>query len=301
MSTSATSVNSGIVAFDSAIRRATTCCVRVSSTTDTSPFVVPVSATFGSDVPGEAAADAAAGSASGSFSFFAGFSSFFAPPSLERRLLDVGLHDPPAGARPLDRREVDALLLGQAPRDRRGLDPLAVAGAVGVRLRLGLLLVLLLRLRLALRLGVLLLVLLGLGLVLLGRLGSASSSSEGSASGSSSSSSSSSSVVGLRGRPVRRALRRRLLADRRDDLADRERVALARDGVERALLVGLVGHRGLVRLDLGDLLALGDLVALGDEPLQDRALLHRVGQAGHRDLGQRGPPTCRGRWPGRLR
>ena len=44
-----------------------------------------------------------------------------------------------------------------------------------------------------------------------------------------------------------------------------------------------------------------DLVSLGDQPLQDRALLHGVGQPGHRDLGQRGTSRCRGTWPGRLR
>ena len=72
-------------------------------------------------------------------------------------------------------------------------------------------------------------------------------------------SASSSSVLLLAAVAAR--VRRRVLADGRDDLADRQRVALAGDGVEDALLVGLVGHRRLVRLDLGDLLALGHLVA----------------------------------------
>ena len=75
------------------------------------------------------------------------------------------------------------------------------------------------------------------------------------------------------------------LADLRDRLADRERVALLGHDLERPRLVGLVGHVGLVRLDLDELLALGDLVAVGLEPLEDRALLHGVGQAGHRDVG----------------
>src|SRR6185295_2011658 len=59
-------------------------------------------------------------------------------------------------------------------------------------------------------------------------------------------------------------LRRRAaaLADARDDLADRERRALVGDDLERAVGVGLVGHRRLVGLDLDELLALRDLVAL---------------------------------------
>jgi PAS domain S-box-containing protein len=54
---------------------------------------------------------------------------------------------------------------------------------------------------------------------------------------------------------------------------------------QRPVLVGLVGHVGLVRLDLDELLASLDLVPVGLQPLEDRALLHRVGQAGHRDIG----------------
>ena len=54
---------------------------------------------------------------------------------------------------------------------------------------------------------------------------------------------------------------------------------------QRAVLVGLVRHVGLVGLDLDQLVPAGDLVAVGLEPLEDRALLHRVGQAGHRDVG----------------
>ena len=64
-----------------------------------------------------------------------------------------------------------------------------------------------------------------------------------------------------------------------------ERVALLGHDLERPRLVGLVGHVGLVRLDLDELFALGDLVAVGLEPLEDRALFHRVGQAGHGDVG----------------
>ena len=79
-------------------------------------------------------------------------------------------------------------------------------------------------------------------------------------------------------------------ADRRDRRADGERVALLGDDLQRPLLVGLVRHVGLVGLDLDELLALGDLVPVGLEPLEDRALLHRVGQAGHRDVGH--GPEC---------
>src|SRR3954447_25822607 len=46
MSTSVAIVNSGTVALDSAIRRAMTCWVRVSSWTLTSPLAVPVSETL---------------------------------------------------------------------------------------------------------------------------------------------------------------------------------------------------------------------------------------------------------------
>ena len=77
----------------------------------------------------------------------------------------------------------------------------------------------------------------------------------------------------------------RRFADPRDRRADGERVALLGHDLQRARRVGLVGHVGLVRLDLDELFALGDLVAVGLEPLQDRALLHGVGQAGHGDVG----------------
>ena len=57
------------------------------------------------------------------------------------------------------------------------------------------------------------------------------------------------------------------------------------DDPQHAVGVGLVGHVGLVRLDLDELLAALDLVPVGLQPLEDRALLHGVGQAGHRDVG----------------
>jgi hypothetical protein len=66
------------------------------------------------------------------------------------------------------------------------------------------------------------------------------------------------------------------------------RVALLGDDLQHAVRVGLVGHRGLVGLDLGELVAALDLVAVLLEPAQDRALLHRVGQAGHDDVGHGG-------------
>ena len=75
------------------------------------------------------------------------------------------------------------------------------------------------------------------------------------------------------------------VAEPRDRLADRQRVALLGDDAEHAVGVGLVGHVGLVGLDLDELLAAFDLVPVGLQPLEDRALLHRVGQAGHRDVG----------------
>ena len=49
--------------------------------------------------------------------------------------LDVGLHDPPAGAGALERAEIDAQLAGHPPRDRRGLHA-AVPAAVALGLAL---------------------------------------------------------------------------------------------------------------------------------------------------------------------
>ena len=67
--------------------------------------------------------------------------------------------------------------------------------------------------------------------------------------------------------------------------ADRQRLPDGGDDRQRALRRGLVGHRRLVGLDLDQLLADGDRVAVLLEPAEDRALLHRVRQARHRDLG----------------
>ena len=73
----------------------------------------------------------------------------------------------------------------------------------------------------------------------------------------------------------------------RDRRADGERVALPGDDPQSALLVGLVHHRGLVGLDLDELLAAAHVLAVALEPAQHGALLHRVGEAGHHDLAHR--------------
>jgi hypothetical protein len=51
--------------------------------------------------------------------------------------------------------------------------------------------------------------------------------------------------------------------------------------VERAGVLGLDLHRGLVGLDLGYRLALFDLLTLALEPLEEGAFLHRVAHLGH--------------------
>ena len=85
------------------------------------------------------------------------------------------------------------------------------------------------------------------------------------------------------------------VADARDRLADRQRVALlGHDLDQRAVGVGVVGHVGLVGLDLHERLAALDLAALLDQPLEDGALLHRVGQARHRDVAGHPAPLSRG-------
>ena len=92
--------------------------------------------------------------------------------------------------------------------------------------------------------------------------------------------------------PCRFAARLARIADARDRLADRQRVALlGHDLDQRAVGVGLVGHVGLVGLDLHERLAALDLAALLDQPLEDGPLLHRVGQAGHRDVGGHPSPS----------
>src|SRR4051812_39242009 len=158
MSTSVAMVNSGTVALDSAIRRAMTCWVRVSSWTLTSPLAVPVSATLAAGAAGAAgtAAAAACGSAAGGASGGAagaarpppgraraagrrappqgpprppgggrGRGGRGAPPGGAR--LAVGLHDPPAGARARQRGGVDPLPARDPPRAGRALGAPAVA------------------------------------------------------------------------------------------------------------------------------------------------------------------------------
>jgi hypothetical protein len=56
---------------------------------------------------------------------------------------------------------------------------------------------------------------------------------------------------------------------------------LDNDLVERAGVLGLDLHRGLIGFDFGYRLTLFDLVALALEPLEKGALLHRVTHLGH--------------------
>ena len=72
---------------------------------------------------------------------------------------------------------------------------------------------------------------------------------------------------------------------RRDDAADGQRLARARDDLQHPGRVGLVRQRRLVGLDLRQRLAARDRIAVGLQPLEDRALLHRVRQPRHDDLG----------------
>src|SRR6266478_2236456 len=66
-----------------------------------------------------------------------------------------------------------------------------------------------------------------------------------------------------------------------DGGADLGRHALLNDDVEHSVGFGLEVERRLVRFHLGDHLALLDGVAALLLPLDDRALLHRVGELGH--------------------
>ena len=112
MSISACRWKCGTVAFDSAIRRATVRCSFVSSTSRPSPLAVSgaTSACAGLDV------DESPGAERGR--------SHRRRRARGKRRLDVVLHDSPARALiRLERREVDAELGGEPPRDRRGLGP----------------------------------------------------------------------------------------------------------------------------------------------------------------------------------
>ncbi len=77
---------------------------------------------------------------------------------------------------------------------------------------------------------------------------------------------------------------RGLVPERRDHRADRERLTGLRDDRQLSRGRRLVRHRRLVGLDLEQLVARLDLIAGRFEPGQDRAVLHRVRQARHRDL-----------------
>src|SRR5256885_1740108 len=76
------------------------------------------------------------------------------------------------------------------------------------------------------------------------------------------------------------------LPDPSDHLPERDRLPLGHDDLDqRPVRVGLVRHVGLVGLDLAERLAALHLAALLDDPLEDRALLHGVGEPRHRDVG----------------
>ena len=266
MSTSSVRTNSGAVALDSAIRRAIVCWSRVSSSIVVSPLPVVASPDLAA---GFAASASGAGSVGRASSCSAGASSAGAPFLAAAWTSDFTIRPP--GPEPGEPGQLDAELGGHPARDRGRLDAAVAVARRLVDLLVGggdrRLLVGLLGLRRAVLRGrdvgavgrrrVVGGLLLGRGLLRGGLLLPARV------------------LGGLRG----------AAADRRDRLADRERVALLGHDLERAGLVGLIGHVGLVGLDLDQLVAAGDLVPVGLEPLQDRALLHRVGQAGHRDIG----------------
>ena len=253
MSTSSASEKSGAVAFDSAMRRVTVCCRRVSS--------------WISDLAlgaGLAAGGLGALRASGSRSSSALGRAAPAPPLSAAACTSAFTIRPPGpepssrasstpSSRAIRRATGEAFTRSPSPapllgaRAGRGARSARAAGLLGAR---------------GSRLG----------------LGSSARRSGSSRrllrSGSASAS------------PRRLLARLARLADARDQLADGERVALlGHDLDQHAVGVGLVGHVGLVRLDLHERLAALDLAALLHEPLEDRALLHRVGQARHRDVG----------------
>ena len=120
MSISAWSVNSGTVALASAMRRAMTCWVRVSSCTRTSPLAVPT--------PGAVGRRRGGGRRRGS-----GGRAAAAGAPRRGRGLDVGLHDPPARAAAAQGGEVHAVLAGDPAGDGRGLQPLGSGSGAGGR------------------------------------------------------------------------------------------------------------------------------------------------------------------------
>jgi hypothetical protein len=78
---------------------------------------------------------------------------------------------------------------------------------------------------------------------------------------------------------------RRSVADPRDQLADGHGRPRGHHHRERSGGLGLVGHRRLVGLYFGQLLALGDVATVLDQPGEDRPLLHGVRQARHQHVG----------------
>ena len=344
MSTSMDSVKCGIVALDSAIRRAMSCWMREGSCVVTSPLAVPVSA--GAPALGASASASAGalrlGGASGS-AVPACACGWAAPPDAAASTSALTIRPPGPVPSSAERSMPCSRAMRRATGDAFGSPAVTVGrGGVGLRRRplavalpacslrpacsfrrrpsarhrrcapsggllavvgLGLRLVLLLRRGLAVarprrRGGVLV----ALGVVAAGPPGPASSPS-----GSPASASVRSAVAAAAPAPspeppspspaaaccspssedpaLAARLGRRALADSRDHLADREGRALLGHDLQRPLVVGLVGHRGLVGLDLDELVALGHLVAGRLEPLEDRALLHGVGQPRHDDVG----------------
>src|SRR3954447_23730365 len=259
MSSSTSSAKSGAVAFDSAMRRETVRCSRVSSWTCSSPR-------FPASPAGSGAGGLSSAARLGRGRLLVGrcflllllllllllvflLLLLLRLGRLLRRstilaggLLDVGLQDPATGAAAPDVGYVDAELVGDATRDGRGLRAFVAFAGLLFTLRFGFLL--LLGFLVSLGLGLLLFL---SGLLLLVR-----------------------TVVSL--------LLLTRLTDASDDLAQRHRLALGHDDLEqRAIGVGLVRHVGLVGLDLAERLAALHLAALLDDPLEDRALLHGVG------------------------
>ncbi len=262
MSISMSSVKSGIVALDSAIRRATTCCVRVSSATTTSPLAATA--------PARGAPSSAGGVSAGLRPAGGGVvgPATGADPARGGGL-DVGAHHPPAGTAAGQPAQLHPELARDATGQRRGSNALAGryrGGAVVAAPRAG---------------GD-------------GRRGGCRD--RGGGDGRRGGSRDRGGAGGRCG-GVGAALSRRRLgggartaavlataADVGDDRTDRQRRSLGRHDLQDAVEVGLVDHRRLVGLDLHQLIAAVDLVAIGLQPLQDGALLHRVRQARHHHL-----------------
>ena len=130
MSIVTVSVKSGTVARDSAIRRATSCWVRVSSTIVTSPLAVAMA---GSGAGAGAAGGWAPVLRRGGAGAAAGVGACGAGAAVEAGAaagrFDVGLDSPAAGAGPDERGQVDAVLGGDARASGDALARVPVAGA----------------------------------------------------------------------------------------------------------------------------------------------------------------------------